>query len=80
MEEECEFPPCLHVVTDDRRKKFAIFFEDSEGVIIWVQKEKLDEALKKIAELTRKGYTEEEDLERIDELARIKLSAEPEEE
>ncbi|MCI4396189.1 MAG: hypothetical protein GU347_02680 [Desulfurococcales archaeon] len=80
MDEECEYPPCLHVVADDRRKRFAIFFEDSEGIIIWLEKEKLDEAMKKISELTKKGYQEEKDLDRIDELARTKLSAELEEE
>jgi len=80
MDEECEYPPCLHVVTDDRRKRFAVFFEDSEGIIIWVEKKKIDEAWKKISELIKKGYQEETDLDKIDEMARVKLSAEPEEE
>ena len=73
---ECKNPPCIHVVPDHRGKRYAIFFEDDEGNILYIESSKLKEACGKIAELERKHYREAVGDE-IDRIAREKLGAEP---
>ncbi|AFH43185.1 hypothetical protein IOK49_00480 [Fervidicoccus fontis] len=76
QEEYCKEPPCIHVVSNDRKKIFAVFFEDSEGVITWIENRKMKEALQKIREAESKGYREATQDE-LDNLAREKLGVEP---
>lgn len=78
-EETCDNPPCLHVVSDEKKKNYAIFIEDSNGIILWIERDKLLEAYKKLMDLEKRGF-KEATLEEVDELARIKLGAEREEE
>ena len=73
---ECEKPPCIHVVPDHRRKRFAVFFEDDEGNVLYVESSKVKEAYRKIVELERKHYREASGDE-IDQIAREILNVEP---
>ena len=73
---ECENPPCIHVVPDRRRKMFAVFFEDYEGNVLYVESSKIKEAHRRIVELERKHYREAMGDE-IDQIAREKLNVEP---
>ncbi len=73
---ECEKPPCIHVVPDHKRKKYAVFFEDDMGNVLYVEPEKIKEAYEKIVELERKHYREAKGDE-IDDIARKKLHVEP---
>ncbi len=75
---ECNNPPCIHVVFDPRKKIYAIFFEDSEGTIIWVEKEKIEKAYEELAELQKKHF-KEASAQEIDGLAAKYLNARPEE-
>ncbi|MEB3825534.1 MAG: hypothetical protein LRS47_02565 [Desulfurococcales archaeon] len=75
--EECEDPPCIHVVFDIRRKRFAVFLEDSEGVVLYIPSTKLERAYNLVTELKEKHFKEAVDME-IDELARKYLGAEAE--
>ncbi len=76
---ECENPPCIHVVLDPRRKRYAVFIEDAEGSILYIEAEKVLTAAKEIEKLKRAKFREAEGDE-VDELAREYLGAEPVEE
>ncbi len=76
---ECREPPCIHVVKDDRKKVLAVFYEDSEGSIVWIPIDRLSKACKELNELLSKGYREASGTE-IDKMAAKYLGAEPEQE
>lgn len=76
---KCEDFPCIHVVIDDRRKRFKVFIEDyvepiDEAYIIPVSASRLAEACEELDRILAEGYREAEG-EEIDELARKYLGA-----
>ena len=72
---ECDELPCIHVVSDVRRKRIAVFVETSDGVV-YMPLKKIVDACSRIAELQRIHYREA-DYHEIDELARKYLDLEP---
>ncbi|MCE4614804.1 MAG: hypothetical protein F7B60_04675 [Desulfurococcales archaeon] len=72
---ECDDPPCIHVIFDVRRKRYAVFLEDSEGTVLYIPTSKVERAYNLIVELKSKHFKEAVDIE-IDELARKYLGAE----
>ncbi len=76
MRFECKKPPCLHVVYDKRLKQFAVFFEDSQGNIVWIEKEKVVDAAENIKDMEAKGFKEAKG-NHIDRLASRYLEASP---
>lgn len=76
---ECREPPCLHVVVDYRRKRFAVFLETADGDLIYVPAERVREAYARIAELERRRFREASGDE-VDEIAADILGALPVEE
>jgi len=76
---ECDDPPCVHVIFDARRKRYAVFLEDSEGTVLYIPSNKIERAYNLIVELKSKHYKEAIDIE-IDDLARKYLGAETVEE
>jgi hypothetical protein len=76
---ECDDPPCLHVIFDVRRKRYAVFLEDSEGTILYIPSNRIERAYNLLAELRSKHFKEAADIE-IDDLARKYLGAEAVEE
>ncbi len=79
---ECDSPPCIHVVVDERKKVFKVFLEDYE-VIAPIPLEKVVAACESVRRLremvSREGFREAEGDE-VDRLARRYLRAEPYEE
>jgi hypothetical protein len=76
---ECKNPPCLHVVVDYRRKRFAVFLETSDGDLIYIPSDRVEEAYKRIIELRSRRFREAEGDE-VDEIASDILGALPVEE
>ena len=76
---ECKSPPCLHVVVDYRRKRFAVFLETSAGDLIHVPSDRVEEAYRRIVELRSRRFREAEGDE-VDEIASDILGALPVEE
>ncbi|ADM27277.1 conserved hypothetical protein [Ignisphaera aggregans DSM 17230] len=75
---ECLEPPCIHVVVDDTRKIYAVFFEDWEGNIYLVKASEIMKASETINRI-KNSYREATDSE-ADKLAEEYLGAEPVEE
>jgi len=75
---ECLEPPCIHVVVDDSRKIYAVFFEDWEGNIYLVKASEIMKA-SEIINRIKNSYREATDSE-ADKLAEEYLGAEPVEE
>jgi hypothetical protein len=73
---ECEELPCIHVVIDPPRKRYAVFIEYEDGDYIRIPAERVLEAAKRIEELRRRRWREASD-EEIDEIAEKYLEAEP---
>ncbi|RLG86294.1 MAG: hypothetical protein DRO39_03535, partial [Thermoprotei archaeon] len=57
-EYECNDPPCIHVVSDERRRVFAVFVEDWDGNILPVPSNELEKAARRLRELARRGFRE----------------------
>ncbi len=76
---ECSDPPCIHVVVDYSRKRLAVFLETSDGDIIFIPFDRLEQAYKTASSLLARRFREAQEGE-IDELAREYLGAEPVEE
>jgi hypothetical protein len=76
---ECKSPPCLHVVVDYRRKRFAVFLETGDGDIIYVPADRVEEAYRRIVELRSRRFREAKGDE-VDEIASEILGALPVEE
>ncbi len=73
---ECEAPPCIHVVVDDRRKIFRVFIEDEESIVP-VDSRILVEACERLRQVLEAGYREAKDDVNEDYLARKYLDARP---
>ncbi len=73
---ECEELPCIHVVLDPPRKRFAVFIEYDDGDYIRIPARKVVEAARRIEELTRRRWREAGEDE-VDEIAERYLGAEP---
>ena len=73
---ECEELPCIHVVIDPPRKRFAVFIEYEDGDYILIPAEKVVEAARRIEELRRRRWREASE-EEADEIAEKYLGAEP---
>ncbi|AEM37948.1 hypothetical protein Pyrfu_0076 [Pyrolobus fumarii 1A] len=71
---ECEEIPCIHIVIDPPRKRFAVFIEYEDGDYIHVSAEKVLEAARRIEELLRKRWREASS-EEVDEIAERYLEA-----
>lgn len=76
---ECDDPPCLHVVVDYSKKRLAVFLETSDGDIVFIPFDRLEQAYKIASSLLARRFREAQGDE-IDELAREYLGAEPLEE
>ncbi|ABM80193.1 hypothetical protein [Hyperthermus butylicus] len=76
---ECEKPPCLHVVVDYRRKRFAVFLETADGDLIHIPAERIEDAYNKIVALRSRRFREAVGSE-VDEIAEDILGAVPVEE
>ncbi len=72
---ECIDPPCLHVVADYSAKKFAVFLETSDGALVYIPFEKLEEAYKQASHLVSRRFREAQDRE-VDYIAVEYLDAE----
>jgi hypothetical protein len=78
----CEYPPCIHVVVDERKRIFKVFVEHEYGddtMVVSIPTEKLEKACRILSKVTREGLREASDLE-IDDLARKYLNVTPYEE
>ncbi len=73
---ECEAPPCIHVVADERRKIFRVFIEDEESIVP-VDSKVLAEACEALQRVRELGYREAKDDVNEDYLARKYLDARP---
>ena len=73
---ECEEPPCVHVVVDYPRKRFAVFIETGDGEVLYVPFDRLRRAVEEAGELLRRRFREAQGDE-VDELAAEYLGAEP---
>lgn len=76
---ECREPPCIHVVKDERKKIYAVFFEDSLGNVIWVESDKIRKSAEALEKVIMEGFREASGNE-IDRLASRYLGASPAEE
>lgn len=76
---ECENPPCVHLVVDYPRKRFAVFVETGDGEIIHVPLERLERVVEEARALRRRRFREAGGDE-VDELAEEYLGAVPLEE
>lgn len=76
---ECETPPCIHVIPDYQKKKYAVFFEDDEGNVIYIESSKVKKAYEELIDLEKKRFKEAKGDE-IDYIARTYLEVEPIEE
>ncbi len=72
---ECVDPPCIHVVADYTAKKFAVFLETSDGILVYIPFEKLEEAYKQASHLVSRRFREAQGGE-IDYIAAEYLDAE----
>ena len=76
----CPEPPCLHVVVDERKGIFKVFFEDSE-YITPIPARLVEKACKELASLKEAGVRlREAEGQEVDYLARKYLGASPVEE
>ncbi len=73
---ECSELPCIHVVIDPPRKRFAVFIEYEDGDYIRIPAGKVLEAARRIEELMRRRWREAAE-EEVDEIAEKYLGAEP---
>ncbi len=72
---ECSVYPCIHVVVDYRRKKFAAFIETADTGFYYIKASEILAAAEKINSLMRKHFREAVGDE-IDEIAERKLGLE----
>ncbi|RLG77784.1 MAG: hypothetical protein DRO12_01175 [Thermoprotei archaeon] len=75
----CDEPPCIHVVSDEERRIYAVFVEDWDGNILPVPSRELEKAIKKLSELIKRGFREASAND-LSYLAKRYLEAEPVEE
>ena len=73
----CQYPPCIHVVYDDRRKLFKVFIEyDYDGgqtIVVSIDSGMLANACSVLRFVRENGFREAEDTD-IDYLARKYLN------
>ena len=74
---ECDEPPCIHVVFDERRKIYKIFVEESDGTIVAIPLNKMSGACSLLEELVKEGFREAIDDYEVDFLARRYLKVVP---
>ncbi len=73
----CPNPPCLHVVVDERKGMFKVFFDDGE-ILQPIPASVLESACRELAEARSSApRLREAEAEEIDYLARKYLHAEP---
>ncbi len=75
----CEYPPCIHVVYDERRKIYRVFIEFDDENIYTFDEEQVLGACSLIEWLKNEGYRLADEAE-SDFLARRYLGANPAEE
>ncbi|MET1128866.1 MAG: hypothetical protein ABWW70_06070 [Thermoproteota archaeon] len=73
---ECRRYPCIHVVVDYPRRKFALFLEMHDGELVHVPFEELERAYREASSLLAKRFREAEG-EEVDAIASELLGAEP---
>ena len=71
---ECSNPPCVHVVVDWPRRRFAVFVEDAEGSLLYIPADRVVKACRELDSLLRKRVREAKNDE-IDDLADKYLNA-----
>ena len=71
---ECSNPPCIHVVIEWPKKRFAIFVEDAEGSLLYVPADRVIKACNELEEIMKKRVREAAGDE-IDDLADKYLNA-----
>jgi len=72
---ECEEIPCIHVVLDPPRKRYAVFIEYEDGDYIHIDASKVLAAAKRIEELEKRRWREAT-RDEVDEIAERYLGAE----
>ena len=55
---ECSNPPCIHVVIDWPKKRFAVFVEDAEGSLLYVPADRVIKACSELEAILKKRVKE----------------------